>query len=76
VPRVIHPLVDANLHSQYNYLFGAAVDGGAQIFVFVFSFSVGGAGETSTAFPNWALNPVGNPDYCMDTRCVHGGPGC
>jgi hypothetical protein len=58
---------------QYNYLFGAAIDGGAQIFVFVFSFSVGGAGGRTVAFPTWALNPKGNPDYCMDTTCIHGG---
>ncbi|PCH44089.1 peptide transporter MTD1, partial [Wolfiporia cocos MD-104 SS10] len=49
---------------KYNYLFGAAVDGGAQIFVFIFSFALAGAGGVTVAFPNWALNPVGNADYC------------
>jgi hypothetical protein len=57
-------------------LFGAAIDGGAQIFVFVFSFGPGGAGGKTVYFPTWALNPAGNPDYCMDTSCIHGGPGC
>ncbi|GJJ13987.1 hypothetical protein Clacol_008244 [Clathrus columnatus] len=45
---------------KYNYLFGAAIDGGAQIFVFIFSFALAGAGGVTVAFPNWALNPMGN----------------
>lgn len=52
---------------KYNYLFGAAVDGGAQIFVFIFSFALAGAGGLTVAFPNWALNPAGNADYCKVT---------
>ncbi|PCH42585.1 OPT oligopeptide transporter [Wolfiporia cocos MD-104 SS10] len=52
---------------KYNYLFGAAVDGGAQLFVFIFSFTVGGAGGLTVDFPTWALNPVGNADYCKVT---------
>ncbi|KZS99888.1 OPT oligopeptide transporter [Laetiporus sulphureus 93-53] len=52
---------------KYNYLFGAAVDGGAQVFVFIFSFALGGAGGVTVNFPNWALNPVGNADYCKVT---------
>jgi len=52
---------------KYNYLFGAAVDGGAQVFVFIFSFALGGAGGVTVAFPTWALNPVGNADYCKVT---------
>jgi len=52
---------------KYNYLFGAAVDGGAQIFVFIFSFALAGAGGVTVDFPNWALNPVGNADYCKVT---------
>ncbi|KZP29075.1 OPT oligopeptide transporter [Athelia psychrophila] len=50
---------------KYNFLLSAALDGGTQVMVFVWSFAVGGAGGTATPFPNWALNPVGNPDYCM-----------
>jgi hypothetical protein len=42
-------------------LFGAAIDGGAQIFIFIFSFTLGGASGINVLFPNWALNPVGNP---------------
>ncbi|GJJ10991.1 hypothetical protein Clacol_005220 [Clathrus columnatus] len=45
---------------KYNYLFGAAIDGGAQIFVFIFSFALAGAGGRSVPFPEWALNPKGN----------------
>ncbi|ESK91707.1 peptide transporter mtd1 [Moniliophthora roreri MCA 2997] len=42
----------------------AALDGGTEVMDFVFSFAVGGAGGKVTPFPNWALNPEGNPDYC------------
>ncbi|TFK88965.1 OPT oligopeptide transporter [Polyporus arcularius HHB13444] len=50
---------------KYNFLLSAALDGGTQIMVFVYSFAVGGASGTAVLFPNWALNPVGNPDYCL-----------
>ncbi len=50
---------------KYNFLLSAALDGGTQIMVFVYSFAVGGASGTARPFPNWALNPTGNPDYCM-----------
>ncbi|KZT64582.1 peptide transporter MTD1 [Daedalea quercina L-15889] len=52
---------------KYNYLFGAAVDGGAQVFVFIFSFALAGAGGVTVDFPTWALNPAGNADYCKVT---------
>jgi OPT family oligopeptide transporter len=50
---------------KYNFLMSAALDGGTEVMTFVYSFAVGGAGGKTTAMPNWALNPVGNPDYCM-----------
>jgi hypothetical protein len=50
---------------KYNFLMSAALDGGTQVMVFVWSFAVGGASGTATPFPTWALNPKGNPDYCM-----------
>ncbi|VDC02955.1 unnamed protein product [Peniophora sp. CBMAI 1063] len=50
---------------KYNFLLSAALDGGTQIMVFVYSFAVGGASGTAVPFPNWGLNPTGNPDYCM-----------
>lgn len=49
---------------KYNFLMSAALDGGTQIMVFVYSFAVGGASGKATPFPTWALNPAGNPDYC------------
>ncbi|CDO68155.1 hypothetical protein BN946_scf184938.g7 [Trametes cinnabarina] len=49
---------------KYNFLLSAALDGGTQIMVFVYSFAVGGASGKAVNFPNWALNPTGNPDYC------------
>ncbi|CAK5280284.1 unnamed protein product [Mycena citricolor] len=49
---------------KYNFLMSAALDGGTEVMTFVYSFAVGGAGGKTVAFPNWALNPVGNPDYC------------
>ncbi|KJA14222.1 hypothetical protein HYPSUDRAFT_150665 [Hypholoma sublateritium FD-334 SS-4] len=49
---------------KYNFLLSAALDGGTSVMVFVYTFAVGGGSGTVTPFPNWALNPVGNPDYC------------
>ncbi|KAJ7293747.1 OPT oligopeptide transporter [Mycena rebaudengoi] len=49
---------------KYNFLMSAALDGGTEVMTFVYSFAVGGAGGKNTPFPTWALNPVGNPDYC------------
>ncbi|KAF9462816.1 peptide transporter MTD1 [Collybia nuda] len=49
---------------KYNFLLSAALDGGTQVMVFVFTFAVGGGSGKVTNMPNWALNPTGNPDYC------------
>ncbi|KAF8234949.1 peptide transporter MTD1 [Tricholoma matsutake] len=49
---------------KYNFLLSAALDGGTQVMVFVYTFAVGGGSGTVVNMPNWALNPVGNPDYC------------
>ncbi|KAF8920813.1 peptide transporter MTD1 [Mucidula mucida] len=50
---------------KYNFLMSAALDGGTQVMVFVFTFAVGGGSGTVINMPNWALNPKGNPDYCQ-----------
>ncbi|KAH9476148.1 Oligopeptide transporter 9 [Psilocybe cubensis] len=50
---------------KYNFLLSAALDGGTQVMVFVFTFAVGGGSGKVINMPNWALNPVGNPDYCQ-----------
>ncbi|KAJ6631858.1 peptide transporter MTD1 [Mycena sp. CBHHK59/15] len=50
---------------KYNFLLSAALDGGTQVMVFVFTFAVGGGSGKVSNMPNWALNPVGNPDYCQ-----------
>ncbi|KAJ6456278.1 peptide transporter MTD1 [Mycena vitilis] len=56
---------------KYNFLLSAALDGGTQVMVFVFTFAVGGGSGTVVNMPNWALVrhtttvPVGNPDYCQ-----------
>ncbi|KIM37745.1 hypothetical protein M413DRAFT_254678 [Hebeloma cylindrosporum] len=50
---------------KYNFLLSAALDGGTQVMVFVFTFAVGGGSGKVTDMPVWALNPKGNPDYCM-----------
>ncbi|KAF4583572.1 hypothetical protein EYR38_002325 [Pleurotus pulmonarius] len=42
-----------------------ALDGGAQIMIFILSFAVFGASGASRPFPTWAGNPArGNVDYC------------
>ncbi|KII87915.1 hypothetical protein PLICRDRAFT_176672 [Plicaturopsis crispa FD-325 SS-3] len=52
-------------YRKYNYLLGGALDGGAQVMIFILSFAVFGASGKSRPFPSWAGNPaVGNVDYC------------
>ena len=47
------------------YSLGGALDGGAQVMIFVLSFAVFGAAGRSKPFPFWAGNPAqGNVDYC------------
>ncbi|KAL4258388.1 oligopeptide OPT transporter family protein [Pleurotus pulmonarius] len=51
-------------YRKYNYILGA-LDGGAQIMIFILSFAVFGASGASRPFPTWAGNPArGNVDYC------------
>lgn len=50
---------------KYNFLVSAALDGGTEVMVFVYSFAFGGAGGRVIDFPRWALNPRGNPDHCL-----------
>lgn len=50
---------------KYNFLLSAALDGGTQVMVFVFTFAVGGGSGKVVDMPHWALHPTGNPDYCM-----------
>nr|AOR51668.1 oligopepetide transporter OPT/MTD1 [Phaffia rhodozyma] len=50
---------------KYNYIMSAALDAGMQVFVFITTFALFGAGNgTTVAMPNWALNPVNYADYC------------
>jgi hypothetical protein len=53
------------IYNQYNYLIGAALDGGSQIVIFVLSFAVFGASGKNNPFPKWWGNPAGNPDHCL-----------
>ncbi|KAH7929731.1 OPT oligopeptide transporter [Leucogyrophana mollusca] len=51
--------------NKYNYLVGAALDGGTQVMVFILSFAVQGAAGTSHLFPTWwGANQGGNYDRC------------
>ncbi|KAF8557285.1 OPT superfamily oligopeptide transporter [Imleria badia] len=51
---------------KYNYIVGAALDGGTQVMVFILSFAVQGAAGTSHLFPAWwGANQGGNYDRCM-----------
>ena len=59
--RQRHP----GLYNRYNYLIGAALDGGSQIVIFILSFAVNGASGKSHPFPTWWGNPSGNPDHCL-----------
>ncbi|KAH7912216.1 OPT oligopeptide transporter [Hygrophoropsis aurantiaca] len=51
--------------TKYNYLVGAALDGGTQVMVFILSFAVQGAAGTAHLFPTWwGANQGGNYDRC------------
>ncbi|KAG1848628.1 OPT oligopeptide transporter protein-domain-containing protein [Suillus tomentosus] len=51
--------------AKYNYIIGAALDGGTQVMVFILSFAVQGAGGTAHLFPAWwGANQSGNYDHC------------
>ncbi|KAG2157265.1 OPT oligopeptide transporter protein-domain-containing protein [Suillus clintonianus] len=51
---------------KYNYLVGAALDGGTQVMVFILSFAVQGAAGTAHLFPEWwGANQGGNYDRCL-----------
>jgi hypothetical protein len=52
------------IYNEYNYLIGAALDGGSQIVIFVLSFAVLGASGKNVPFPTYFGNPTGNPDHC------------
>ncbi|PCH44332.1 peptide transporter MTD1 [Wolfiporia cocos MD-104 SS10] len=59
--RKYHP----GWYRKYNYILGGALDGGAQVMIFILSFAVFGASGKARNFPAWAGNPVaGNVDYC------------
>ncbi|RDX52925.1 oligopeptide transporter [Lentinus brumalis] len=50
---------------KYNYILGGALDGGAQVMIFILAFAVFGASGVPKPFPAWAGNPAqGNVDYC------------
>ena len=50
---------------KFNYILGGALDGGAQVMIFILSFAVFGASGVPRPFPAWAGNPAqGNVDYC------------
>ncbi|KAJ0412960.1 OPT oligopeptide transporter protein-domain-containing protein [Aspergillus carlsbadensis] len=53
------------IYNDYNYLIGAALDGGSQLIVFILSFAVLGASGTERPFLTWWGNPDGNPDHCL-----------
>ncbi|KAL4866984.1 hypothetical protein BDV12DRAFT_198714 [Aspergillus spectabilis] len=53
------------IYNKYNYLIGAALDGGSQLIIFILSFAVLGASGTARPFPTWWGNPEGNPDHCL-----------
>ncbi|KAF8882526.1 oligopeptide transporter [Gymnopilus junonius] len=52
-------------YKKYNYILGGALDGGAQVMIFILSFAVFGASGVGHSFPTWAGSPgKGNVDYC------------
>ncbi|KAG1905878.1 OPT oligopeptide transporter protein-domain-containing protein [Suillus fuscotomentosus] len=51
---------------EYNYLVGAALDGGTQVMVFILSFAVQGATGKAHLIPEWwGADQRGNYDRCL-----------
>ncbi|KAG1891165.1 OPT oligopeptide transporter protein-domain-containing protein [Suillus subluteus] len=51
---------------KYNYLVGAALDGGTQVMVLILSFAVQGAAGKAHLIPEWwGANQDGNYDRCL-----------
>jgi OPT family oligopeptide transporter len=48
---------------NYNYIISAGLDAGTQVAILLINVTVLGAINT-IPFPNYVLNPLGNPDYC------------
>ncbi|GAA5859277.1 hypothetical protein JCM8547_008949 [Rhodosporidiobolus lusitaniae] len=59
--RVYH----ATWFRKYCFLLSAALDAGSQVYVFITTFALSGGAGTTQYMPNWALNPVNYPDYCL-----------
>jgi len=56
-------------YRNFNYVVGGALDGGAQVVIFILTFAVFGASGVAKPFPTWWGNPdlstgVNNIDYC------------
>ncbi|KAI6040852.1 OPT oligopeptide transporter protein-domain-containing protein [Pisolithus marmoratus] len=61
VDSIILPII----YMEYNYVLGGALDGGAQVMIFILSFAVFGASDKPKPFYSWVSNPAkGNVDYC------------
>ncbi|KAI8974273.1 OPT oligopeptide transporter protein-domain-containing protein [Trametes punicea] len=59
------PVMSGIIVGLYNFILGGALDGGAQVMIFILSFAVFGASGTPKPFPAWWGNPAqGNVDYC------------
>ena len=43
---------------KYNYILGGALDGGAQVMIFILSFAVFGASGTPRPFPSVSINSL------------------
>lgn len=55
------------IFNRYNYLIGAALDGGASITLFIMTIAVFGAFGKQYLFPTWWGNPQGPADHCVKT---------
>jgi hypothetical protein len=51
-------------YKKYNYILGGALDGGAQVMIFVLSFAVFGASGTEKPFPFVRLSPSSCHSVC------------
>lgn len=66
--RLYHP----GWFKKYNYILGGALDGGAQMMIFILSFAVFGASGTPRPFPSVSSSMVPYPTLVNEVT-VHSG---
>jgi OPT oligopeptide transporter protein len=61
-----------NWYKKYNYILGGALDGGAQMMIFILSFAVFGAAGVERPFPKVRFYILGSKTCWLTVHCIVG----